>query len=254
MPLFPNAAARFTPWIALLALIGIIYGAWVAFAQSDMKKLVAYSSVSHLALVVLGIMAGNTVAISGAIVQMVGHGLSTGLLFLLVGVLYARRHTHEMAAFGGIAARVPVLTTLFLVATLGSIGVPGLNGFVGEFLILGGVFKVSVMWCAFAATGMVLSAVYLLTLVQKVFWGKDAEPDNAHLTDINGWELASALPLVVLIVVLGVYPMPLLKLVRGSVEQAVRAANPGAPVVEQPQPMVPAGPYVPPLDFPEKVR
>jgi NADH-quinone oxidoreductase subunit M len=226
----------------------------VAFAQKDMKKLVAYSSVSHLALVVLGIVASNTVAITGAIVQMVGHGLSTGLLFLLVGVLYERRHTHDMAAFGGIAVRVPVVTTIFLVATLGSIAVPGLIGFIGEFLILGGVFKVNVLWCAFAATGMVLSAVYLLTLVQKVFWGADSVPENKHLTDINAWELASALPLAALIVVLGVYPMPLLKMIRGSVDQAVRWANPGPPVVHPPQLMVPSGPHVLPPDLQEKLR
>jgi NADH-quinone oxidoreductase subunit M len=254
IPLFPAAAARFTPWIALLALIGVVYGAWVAFAQKDMKKLVAYSSVSHLALVVLGIVAGNTVAISGAIVQMVGHGLTTGLLFLLVGVLYARRHTHEMSEFGGIAVRVPLLTTLFLVATLGSIGVPGLNGFIGEFLILGGVFKVNVVWCAFGATGMILGAVYLLTLVQKVFWGADTVPQNAHLTDVNGWELASALPLVALIVALGVYPMPLLKLVRGSADQAVRAANPGPPVVSRPELKVPSGPNLLPPELQESIR
>src|SRR6185436_2406317 len=145
IPLFPNAARVCTPLLATLALIGVIYGAWVAAAQKDMKKLVAYSSVSHLALVVLGIVAGTATAVSGAIVQMIGHGLSTGLLFLLVGVLYERRHTREMADYGGIAGFVPVTTTLFLIAALGSVGLPGLNGFVGEFLILAGVFKASVV-------------------------------------------------------------------------------------------------------------
>jgi len=221
-PLFPHAAARYGPLLAVLALIGIVYGAWVAAAQKDMKKLVAYSSVSHLALVVLGIVAGTGAALSGAIFQMIGHGLTTSLLFLLVGVLYARRHTREMADYGGIAARVPVTTTLFLVATLGSVGLPGLNGFIGEFLILGGVFQVNVVWAAVAATGMILGAIYLLTLVQRVFWGPDTVPANRTLTDINGWELAGAFPLVALIVLLGVFPRPLLTLVGGSVKTLQR--------------------------------
>jgi NADH-quinone oxidoreductase subunit M len=223
-PLFPHAAARYSPFLAILALIGIVYGAWVAAAQKDMKKLVAYSSVSHLALVVLGVVAGTGAALSGAIFQMVGHGLTTGLLFLLVGVLYERRHTREMADYGGVAARVPVTTALFLIATLGSIGLPGLNGFVGEFLILGGVFQVKIAWAAVAATGMILGAIYLLTLVQKVFWGPETVPANRALTDINGWELAGAFPLVALIVLLGVFPGPLLNLVDASVKNLQRPA------------------------------
>jgi NADH-quinone oxidoreductase subunit M len=222
IPLFPASAVRYTPLLALLALIGVIYGAWVAFAQKDMKKLVAYSSVSHLALVVLGIFAGTAMAVSGAIVQMVGHGLTTGLLFLLVGVLYERRHTREMSDYGGVAARVPITTTLFVISALGSAGLPGLNGFVGEFLILGGIFRVNVVWCAIAALGMIFGAVYLLTLVQKVFWGPDAVPENRNLTDINGWELAGALPMIALVVVLGVYPAPLLRLVGPSVDAVVQ--------------------------------
>jgi len=230
-PLFPHAAARYGPLLAVLALVGIVYGAWVAAAQKDIKKLVAYSSVSHLALVVLGIVAGTGAALSGAVFQMVGHGLTTGLLFLLVGVLYSRRHTREMDDFGGIAARVPVTTTLFLVATLGSIGLPGLNGFIGEFLILGGVFEVKVTWAAIAATGMVLGAIYLLTLIQKVFWGPETVHANRSLTDINGWELAGAFPIVVLIVLLGVFPRPLLTLVDGSVKTLQRVNAPSAAVV-----------------------
>ncbi len=222
IPLFPASALRFTPLIALLSLIGVVYGAWVAFAQKDMKKLVAYSSVSHLALVVLAIFAGTAMAVTGAIVQMVGHGLTTGLLFLLVGVLYERRHTREMADYGGVAARVPLTTTLFLIAALGSAGLPGLNGFVGEFLMLGGVFRVSVLWSAVAALGMILGAVYLLTLIQKVFWGPDLVPENRHLSDINGWEFAGALPMIVLVVLLGLYPAPLLKLIGPSVDVVVQ--------------------------------
>lgn len=151
--------------------------------------------------------------------------LTTGLLFLLVGVLYERRHTREMADYGGIASQVPVTTALFLIAALGSAGLPGLNGFVGEFLILGGVFQVSVVWCAIAATGMVLGAIYLLTLVQKVFWGPETNSANKGLTDINGWELAGALPLVVGIVWFGVAPAPLLNLVRTSADYVVQIAH-----------------------------
>ena len=224
IPLFPGAAARYTPLIAVLALIGVVYGAWVAAAQKDMKKLVAYSSVSHLALVVLGIFAGNVTAVSGAVMQMVGHGLTTGLLFLLVGVLYERRHTREMADYGGVATQVPITTTLFVIAVLGSVGLPGLNGFVGEFLILAGVFKANVWWAAIAATGLILGAIYLLTLVQKVFWGPNRVKANLGLTDINAWEFAGALPMIVLVVVLGVWPQPVLDLVRNSVETVVQIA------------------------------
>ncbi|MBL8114559.1 MAG: NADH-quinone oxidoreductase subunit M [Acidobacteria bacterium] len=225
MPLFPNAVAQFTPFIAVLCLIGIVYGAWVAAVQKDMKKLVAYSSVSHLALVVLGLFAANTTAVAGAVVQMIGHGLTTGLLFLLVGVLYDRRHTREMADYGGIAGVVPITTTLFVISMLGSVGLPGLNGFVGEFLILAGVFKVDVLWCAIASTGMVLGAIYLLTLTQKVFWGPMKVKANQGLTDINGWEFAGALPLIVLVVVLGVYPAPLIKLVTPSIDAMLQIVS-----------------------------
>ena len=225
LPLFPTATARFTPFLAVLALIGVIYGAWVAAAQKDMKKLVAYSSVSHLALVVLGILAGNAAALSGAAFQMIGHGLTTGLLFLMVGVLYERRHTREMSDYGGVATHVPMTTTIFVIAALGSVGLPGLNGFIGEFLILGGVFQVSVVWCAFAATGLILGAIYLLTLIQKVFWGPESSDANKGLTDMNGWELAGALPLVAGIVVFGVYPAPLLNLVRTSMDSIVQIAH-----------------------------
>ncbi len=227
IPLFPEAARRYTPLLAGLAIVGVIYGAWVAAAQKDMKKLVAYSSVSHLALVVLGMFAANAMAMTGAIVQMIGHGLTTGLLFLLVGVLYDRRHTREMAEYGGVARIVPVTATLFIVSVLGSVGLPGLNGFIGEFLILGGVFRTNVWWAAFAATGMILGAIYLLTLVQKVFWGPVTVEANRGLTDMNGWELAGSLPLIALVVFLGVYPAPLLKLVENSAAYVTQIARLG---------------------------
>ncbi len=224
LPLFPSSAAEYTPVIAFLALIGVVYGAWVAAAQKDMKKLVAYSSVSHLALVVLGIFAGNSEAIAGAVFQMVGHGLTTGLLFMLVGVLYERKHTREMADYGGVARQVPITTTLFVIAALGSAGLPGLNGFIGEFLILGGVFKVNIVWCAIGATGMILSAIYLLTLIQKVFWGPVIHENNQGLSDINAWEFFGSLPIVAGIVILGVFPAPLLNLVKPSIEFVLQAA------------------------------
>jgi NADH-quinone oxidoreductase subunit M len=163
LPLFPDAAMRYAPWLGVLGVIGVIYGAMVAYAQKDMKRLVAYSSVSHLGLVVVGIGAFTATALSGAILQMVNHGLSTGALFLLVGVLYERRHTREISAYGGIAGIVPVTTALFLVATFSSIGLPGLNGFVGEFLILAGTWTSPHRWWSVAAaTGVILSAVYML--------------------------------------------------------------------------------------------
>src|SRR5262245_1863411 len=171
LPLFPDAAIRYAPWLGVLGIIGVIYGALVAYPQHDMKRLVAYSSVSHLGLVVIGIGAFTTISLQGSILRMINHGLSTGALFLLVGVLYERTHTREIAAYGGIAGVAPVTTALFMIATLASIGLPGLNGFVGEFLILVGTWASPHRWWAVAAaTGVILSAIYMLSLVQKVFW------------------------------------------------------------------------------------
>ena len=219
LPLFPDAAMRFAPWLGALGVIGVIYGAIVAYAQKDMKRLVAYSSVSHLGLVVIGIGAFTTISLQGSILQMVNHGLSTGALFLLVGVLYERRHTREIAAYGGIAGIVPVTTALFLVATFSSIGLPGLNGFVGEFLILLGTWtSAHRIWAVLAATGVVLSAVYMLTLVQRVFWNPVTHDENRKLTDIRPSELVAAAVLVVLMVWIGVRPNEVLDRLRASVE------------------------------------
>jgi len=219
LPLFPDAATRFAPWLGVLGVIGIIYGAFVAFAQKDMKRLVAYSSVSHLGLVVVGVGAFTTISLQGSILQMVNHGLSTGALFLLVGVLYERRHTREIAAYGGIAGIVPITTGLFLVATLSSIGLPGLNGFVGEFLILLGTWTSAHRgWSIAAATGVILSAVYMLTLVQRVFWNPVTHEENRKLTDIRPSELIAAAVLVVLMVWVGVRPNEVLDRLRASVE------------------------------------
>ncbi len=224
LPLFPQAAMHFAPWLGILGLIGVVYGAMVAYAQKDMKRLVAYSSVSHLGLVVVGVGAFTATALSGSVLQMVNHGLSTGALFLLVGVLYERRHTREIAAFGGIAGVAPVTTALFVVATLSSIGLPGLNGFVGEFLVLIGTWTSAHRWWAVvAATGVILSAVYMLSLVQRVFWNPLVHEENKSLPEIRPTELLAALTLVVLMVWIGVRPNDVLSRINPSLE-ALRAS------------------------------
>ncbi|MGH9315552.1 MAG: complex I subunit 4 family protein [Thermoanaerobaculia bacterium] len=223
LPLFPEAAVRYAPWLGILGVIGVIYGAMVAYAQKDMKRLVAYSSVSHLGLVVVGVGAFTATALSGSILQMVNHGLSTGALFLLVGVLYERRHTREIDAYGGIAGVVPVTTALFLLATLSSIGLPGLNGFVGEFLILLGTWTSPHRWWAVAAsTGVILSAIYMLSLVQRVFWNPLVHEENRRLPEIRRSEFLAAAALVALMIWIGVRPNDVLSRLTASVE-AIRA-------------------------------
>jgi NADH-quinone oxidoreductase subunit M len=219
LTLFPEAALRYAPWLGVLGVIGVIYGAFVAYAQKDMKKLVAYSSVSHLGLVVVGIGAFTATALSGSVLQMVNHGLSTGALFLLVGVLYERRHTREIGAYGGIAGIVPITTGLFVVATLSSIGLPGLNGFVGEFLILLGTWTSAHRWWSIAAaTGVILSAIYMLSLVQRVFWNPLTHEENRALPEIRASELTAAAALVVLMVWIGVRPNDVLSRVQPTVD------------------------------------
>jgi NADH-quinone oxidoreductase subunit M len=225
LPLFPDAALRYAPWLGVLGVIGVVYGAFVAYAQKDMKRLVAYSSVSHLGLVVIGVGAFTSAAMTGSVLQMVNHGLSTGALFLLVGVLYERSHTREIADYGGIAGVVPVTTALFLVATFSSIGLPGLNGFVGEFLILLGTWTSNHRWWAVAAaTGVILSAVYMLSLVQRVFWNPLTRDENRRLPEIRPSELAAAAVLVVLMVWIGVRPNDFLDRLRPSIEEVRRSA------------------------------
>jgi NADH-quinone oxidoreductase subunit M len=217
LPLFPVAAADAAPLIFGLALAGILYGALVAMVQTDVKKLVAYSSVAHLGFVMLGIFALNEEGLEGAILQMVNHGLSTGALFLLVGMIYARRHTREIAAFGGIARPMPVFAFLFGVVAMSSIGLPGLNGFVGEFLILAGAFLVS-PWVAAAATfGVVLAAAYLLWAYRRVFFGPVEDPENRSLIDLDWRERFVILAVVVPIVWIGLYPNPFLRRLDASV-------------------------------------
>jgi NADH-quinone oxidoreductase subunit M len=222
LPFFPNAATELAIWFAVLAVIGIIYGALVARVQPDAKKLIAYSSVSHLGFVVLGIFAFNTIAMQGAMIQMINHGISTGALFLLVGMLYERRHSRLMEDFGGIARTVPVLTFFMVVSVLASAGLPGLNGFVGEFMILVGAFQ-SVyvgypILIALATTGVILAAMYLLWMLYRTFYGEVRHQENLAMKDLNAREFALLSPLLVLMVVLGFAPQPFLDRSEGAVE------------------------------------
>ncbi len=216
LPLFPNAAQDFAMLFVVLAVIGIIYGALVARVQTDAKKLVAYSSVSHLGFVVLGIFAFTEEAMQGAVIQMINHGVSTGALFLIVGMLYERRHTRVMTDYGGLAASVPVLTTCMIVSVLASAGLPGLNGFVGEFMILLGSMKSTVIarpvLIGLATTGVILAAVYLLWMVYRVFFGELTHEANATMPDLNLREFGLLAPLLVLMFVMGFAPNPFLKL------------------------------------------
>lgn len=210
IPVFPNATIAFAPYIAALAVIGIIYGALVAMVQKDVKKLVAYSSVSHLGFVVLGIFALNTTAVQGAIIQNINHGLSTGALFLIVGMIYDRRHTRMISEFGGLSGIMPVFAVMFMIATFSSIGLPGLNGFVGEFLILMGAFNSEVLdniWFAvIATTGVILAAVYMLWMFQRVMFGPVTKEENRVLKDLNAREIGLLVPVMIFIVWIGVYP------------------------------------------------
>jgi NADH-quinone oxidoreductase subunit M len=219
LPFFPNMSHLLGPAISFLAIVGIIYGALVAMVQPDMKKLVAYSSVSHMGFIVLGIFSFTTQGVEGAVYQMLNHGVSTGALFLLVGMIYERRHTRLISEFGGLANRMPVYAAAFMFVTLSSIGLPGLNGFVGEFLVLLGTFGVSPTHAAFAATGVILSAVYMLWMFQRVVWGEVSNPQNESLMDINSRERLTLVPLLILIVWMGVYSGHFLRPMDASVSQ-----------------------------------
>ena len=229
MPLFPAPAAAAAPWIIALAVIGIIYGAAVAMMQSDIKKLVAYSSVSHLGFVMLGLFAFNLQGVQGAIYQMVSHGLSTGALFLLVGMIYDRRHTRLIDDFGGIWRVIPLFSVFLLVVMFASIGLPGLNGFVGEFLILLGAFRVVPGWTAAAATGVILGAVYMLWMYRRVVFGPLTNPANEKLSDLNARELLVLAPIVALIVLMGVYPRPFLTRIEPAASAALKRITVAAP-------------------------
>ena len=225
LPLFPEASLNYASIISVLAVIGIIYGALVAMVQTDMKKLVAYSSVSHLGFVVLGIFAMNQEAVQGAIIQMINHGLSTGALFLLVGVIYERTHTREIADYGGIAKIVPFYAFALLFASLSSVGLPGLNGFIGEFLILLGAFQSTVLdswwYTVFAASGVILAAVYLLWMYQRVALGEVKNSKMQTLTDMNAREIFVIIPIFIFIVWIGIYPTTFLKVSEKTTEKII---------------------------------
>jgi NADH-quinone oxidoreductase subunit M len=218
LTLFPEASSYFRTLILVLAAIGIVYGAVVALIQVDLKRLVAYSSVSHLGFVILGVFAGTLQGMSGGVLQMVNHGLSTGALFLIVGMLYERTHTRDLGRLGGLAGRLPVLAGFFLVVALSSLALPGLNGFVGEFLILVGTFVVSEPFAIAAATGVVLSAIYLLWAYQRAMHG-ELRPEHRGHRDLSLREYAILVPVVVAIVAIGVYPKPFIDRIEPAAER-----------------------------------
>ena len=225
LSLFPTAFIKLTPIIAVLAVIGIVYGALLSIVQKDMKKLVAYSSVSHMGFIVLGIFALTNESMQGSIIQMVNHGLSTGALFLFVGMIYERRHTKLISEFGGLRKVMPVFAALFLVVSLSSIGLPGLNGFIGEFLILVGAFNSynlgNSLYTIISATAVIFSAVYLLWLYQRVMLGPIEKEENKFLKDITKSELATIIPLLVFIIWIGVYPNTFLRVSDKSVKKVL---------------------------------
>ena len=228
LPLMPEASIKAIPVIAGLSIVGIIYGALVAWVQPDVKKLVAYSSVSHLGFVMLGLFTLTVQGIQGGVLQMINHGLSTGALFLLVGVLYERRHTRMLDQFGGLTATMPIFAAVLGIVTFSSIGLPGLNGFIGEFLILLGAFKAEMyVFCALAATGIILGAVYMLHMVQKVMFGEITHEENKNLKDMNMREILVIAPIIVLIFWIGLYPRPFLKIMEPAVDDVVARLNVG---------------------------
>lgn len=218
IPFFPEGFLALDGLVAVLAVIGIVYGALMAMAQDDMKRLIAYSSVSHLGFVVLGIVAWNAEALVGAVYQMLGHGLSTGALFLVIGLIYERHHTREIARFGGMGKAAPGIAVVFMIAMLSSVGLPGLNGFVGEFLILLGVFQASPLMAACGALGVILGAVYLLTLYQRVMLGRARDEAHAHTEDLTPREWVYMLPLCALMGIMGVFPAPFLSRVAPAID------------------------------------
>ena len=225
MPLFPEATHTFAPWMIGLAVIGIIYGALVAMVQRDVKKLVAYSSVSHLGFVMLGLFALNTQGIQGSVLQMVNHGLSTGALFLAVGIIYERRHTREISEFGGLSGILPWFAALFLIVCLSSLGLPGLNGFIGEFLILLGAFRMNPYVAGLAATGVILAAVYLLWMYERVMFGPVTNEKNRAMKDLTAREFWTLAPVIALILWIGVFPNPFLRRLDASSAELMSRVN-----------------------------
>ena len=221
MPLFPEAAHYFVPLFSILAVIGIVYGALVSMVQKDLKRLIAFSSVSHLGFVMLGLFTFTMPGVQGGIIQMINHGLSTGALFLIVGTIYERRHTRLISEFGGLCTPMPVFAIIFMIVTLSSIGLPGLNGFVGEFLILLGTFQVNKLYATIAATGVIFAACYMLWMFQRVVFGKVTNDKNKDLKDLSWREIAIFAPLILFIVWIGVYPSTFLDKTKASTENFV---------------------------------
>jgi NADH-quinone oxidoreductase subunit M len=226
LPILPDATKQLILPIVVLSIIGIIYGALVTLVQKDMKRLIAYSSVSHLGFVMLGMFALNPMGVKGSVIQMINHGISTGALFLLVGIIYDRRHSRMIADYGGLAKQMPMYATLFLIAALSSMGLPALNGFVGEFTILLGVANRNLWWAVFAAIGIVLGAAYLLWLYQRVFWGPLDNPANRNLRDLNRRELGLLVALTACMVWIGIYPKPIFDMIDKPVEYIVQKVDP----------------------------
>jgi NADH-quinone oxidoreductase subunit M len=243
LPILPDATKQLIVPIVVLSIIGIIYGALVSLVQKDMKKLVAYSSVSHLGFVMLGMFALNPMGLKGSVLQMINHGISTGALFLLVGIIYERRHTRMIADYGGLAKQMPMYATLFLIAALSSMGLPALNGFIGEFTILLGAANKSIVWASFASVGIVLGAAYLLWLYQRVFWGPLDNPANKNIPDVNRRELGMLLALVILMVWIGIKPAVFFDVIEEPVNYIVRKVDPTY-FDKQPLTYPPAAPVV----------
>jgi NADH-quinone oxidoreductase subunit M len=227
LPQDPAARHKIVTIMLVVSIIGILYGALVCMMQKDMKKLVAYSSVSHLGFCTLGIFALTPNGLSGSVIQQINHGLSTGALFLLIGVLYERRHTRLISEFGGLSTPMPNFAAIYMIATLSSLGLPLLNGFIGEFVILRGTYEVNIKYVAWAVIGIVLGAAYLLWLYQRVMFGPVTNPANEHLADLNAREYATLIPLIILCFWIGIYPKPLFRVLERPVQQIVEQINPG---------------------------
>ena len=240
MPMFPDALPTFIPYLAFLSVVGIIYGSLVAMMQDDIKKLVAYSSVAHLGFVMLGVFSMNMQGLAGGMIQMINHGITTGALFLIVGFLYERRHTRLITEFGGVATKMPIFATIFMIITFSSIGLPGTNGFVGEFLALMGAFKSDLRWYAvFATLGVILAAVYMLWVYQRVMFGKVTNPANENLKDLSVREIAIMLPLLLFVFWIGIAPNTFFSKMNPALEEMLgHMHNRKVAVVEMQQPIV----------------
>jgi NADH-quinone oxidoreductase subunit M len=221
LPMFPEASVTYAPLMFTLGVAAILYTSLVAFAQKDMKKLIAYSSVAHMGFVTLGVFSGTFQGAQGAVFQMISHGIVSGALFLSVGVVYDRMHTREIAAYGGLADRMPIYAFVFMVFTMANVGLPGTSGFVGEFLSLLGTFRVSSITALFATFGIILSALYALTLYRHIIFGKLEKPSLAKIADMNPREIAIMAPLVILTIVLGFYPKPVFDTTSGAVKAMI---------------------------------